>query len=152
MKFTLRPAHHADTVWLEDLRRLAYQELFTATWGGWDEARHKRHFAACLQRGNLSIITANGEAVGMIQMFEDDHDLEIGEIQLLPAFQNCGIGRQVLRNIISTAHEQGKNVVLSLGLKNEGAYRLYISLGFQEIRRSETHIHMSIFPSKHAYL
>jgi predicted GNAT family acetyltransferase len=33
--------------------------------------------------------------------------------------------------------------LLLLGLKNEGAYRLYKSLGFRESGRSDTHIHMS---------
>ena len=79
----------------------------------------------------------------MIQAFHGPGSVEVGEIQVLPRFQNQGIGRRVLQEIIGAAHKLGKPVSLSLGLRNEAAYRLYSSLRFQETGRSDTHIHMS---------
>ena len=37
MQYRLIPAAPQDEAWLEALRRSVYQELFQATWGGWDE-------------------------------------------------------------------------------------------------------------------
>lgn len=45
MAYQLVLAVREDEAWLEQLRRAVYQELFLATWGGWDEARHLRHCA-----------------------------------------------------------------------------------------------------------
>ena len=143
MRYSLKRARRTDEAWLDGLRRAAYQDLFNATWGSWDEARHSRHFAESLQRGHISIIEADGVPIGMIQTFDGADAVEVGEIQILPHFQNHGIGRQVLLDVIDAAHKVGKYVLLSLGLKNDGAYRLYTSLGFQETCRSDTHIHMS---------
>ena len=143
MRYSLRSACDSDEAWLEGLRRVVYQDLFKATWGGWDEARHTRHFRESWQRGQISVIEIDGLPVGMIQAFEGANAVEVGEIQVFPSFQNRGIGRQVLRDVIDAAHKLQRSVLLSLGLRNEAAYRLYKSLGFREVSRSDTHIHMS---------
>jgi len=146
MRITLRPAQRTDEAWLEGVRRAAYQDLFKATWGGWDETRHRRHFEESWRRGHISIIESDGVSVGMVQVFDGADTVEVGEIQILPRYQNRGIGRRVLVDVIDAAHKIGKRVLLSLGLKNDGAYRLYGSLGFHELSRSDTHIHMSCVP------
>lgn len=56
VRYRIRDATSSDEVWLEDLRRRAYADLFDATWGGWDEARHSRQFSGSIKRGNISII------------------------------------------------------------------------------------------------
>jgi ribosomal protein S18 acetylase RimI-like enzyme len=105
-----------------------YRELFFATWGGWDEARHLRHCAECWERGEISCIEIDGVRVGMIQLFDQPNVIEIGEIQIQPSYQNRGIGTRLLRDTIS----------LSVALKNERAYRLYERLGFQKVARNDT--------------
>jgi len=93
----LIPASSADKAWLEQLRRDVYQELFRATFGGWDEVRHARQFAECWERGQISIIEVDGNRVGMIQLFEDADAVEVGEIQIDPRHQNKGTGGRVRR-------------------------------------------------------
>ena len=39
-------------------------------WGAWDEARHQRHFAECIELGEINIIELNGERAGIIQIFD----------------------------------------------------------------------------------
>jgi ribosomal protein S18 acetylase RimI-like enzyme len=138
----LIPASIADKAWLEGLRRDVYQELFEATFGGWDEARHARQFAQCWERGCISIIEVDGAGVGMIQLFEKTDAVEVGEIQIMPTRQNRGIGSRILQDIIDRAQKQGKKVILSVGLKNDRAFQLYQRLGFRTVAQSETHNHM----------
>ncbi|PKL79700.1 MAG: hypothetical protein CVV27_01470 [Candidatus Melainabacteria bacterium HGW-Melainabacteria-1] len=142
MQYNLIPATSADEAWLENLRRDVYADLFNATWGAWDEARHARHFAACLERGQIQIIAIAGEPVGMVQIFNDSDALEVGEIQIEPAHQHRGIGTRILMDIVSAAHKAGKAVRLSVGLQNHKALRLYERLGFQLLTQSETHTHL----------
>ena len=118
-------------------------QLFHATFGSWDEVRHARQFRECWERGEISIIEVDGVRVGMIQLFERPNGPEIGEIQILPSHQNLGIGGRVLRDTILQAHAQRSRVLLSVGLKNERAYRLYQRLGFQKVACDDTHNHMS---------
>jgi ribosomal protein S18 acetylase RimI-like enzyme len=148
MEYRLRPAAEADVPWLEQLRRSVYQELFVATFGAWDEARHLRHCAECWARGGISLIEVRGERVGMIQLCEQPAELEIAEIQLLSAQQGHGLGTRLLRAVLAQAHAQGQRVWLSVGLKNERAHQLYRRLGFEDIAASETHFHMACPPAR----
>ena len=138
----LVPASIEDKAWLEHLRRDVYQELFRATFGGWDEVRHARQFNECWERGHISIINVDGTCVGMIQLFERPDAVEIGEIQIEPSHQSQGIGSRILKDLIDRAHQQRKKVILSVGLKNDRALQLYQRLGFQKVAQSETHNHM----------
>lgn len=146
MEYRLVSAVPSDNAWLEDLRRTVYQDLFQATWGGWDEARHARHFADCIRRGHVSIIEVDGVRVGMVQLFEEPSSVEVGEIQVQTSYQNRGIGTRVLSDIIANAHRHGKCVRLEVGLKNDKAFRLYERLGFRRVAQSETHHHMECEP------
>jgi ribosomal protein S18 acetylase RimI-like enzyme len=143
INYVLRPATDADKAWLESLRREAYRDLFDATWGGWDEVRHQRHFAEFWEAGSISIVSVDGQSVGVVQLFDSEGAIEIGEIQVLPECQNGGIGTRILSNVLAAAKRKDKRVSLYLGLKNQGAFRLYERLGFEETGRSDTHIFMT---------
>ena len=137
----------SDVDWLDSLRRSVYHDLFHATWGGWDEARHQRHLAECLSRGHISIIEAGGSRVGMIQVFNEPNEVKVGEIQIQPQDQNRGIGTTVLLDIMAMAHSHRKRVSLAVGLKNDKAFRLYRRLGFQLVATTQTHHHMACEPT-----
>jgi ribosomal protein S18 acetylase RimI-like enzyme len=113
-----------------------------ATWGAWDETRHVRQVAECLERGHIQIIDIANERVGMIQIFHRSDALEVAEIQIQPKDQNRGIGSRVLLDTLSKARDKGKIVRLSVALRNEAALRLYERLSFRPVARSETHIHL----------
>src|SRR5262245_50033728 len=140
----LVPASNEDRFWLEQLRRDVYQDLFKATFGGWDEARHTRQFEACWDRGHISIIKINDARVGMIQLFEEPDAVEVGEIQIAPALQSQGIGSRVLKELIARVHMQKKKVVLSVALKNDRALQLYQRLGFRIVSQTETHNNLAL--------
>ena len=121
MLYALRHANDADKAWLDELRRAVYEPLFRATWGGWDEARHQRHFAATWQQGRIQLIEVNGRRIGMIQLRERDDCVEVGEIQILPEDQNKALGTRLLVEVIDRARQQGRDVILSTGLMNSSA-------------------------------
>lgn len=92
MPYRLVPAAPADQSWLEQLRRSVYQDLFIATFGGWDETRHLRHVEECWSRGHIFLIEVDAVRVGMIQLLEPTGGIEIGELHIAPSRQNEGIG------------------------------------------------------------
>ncbi len=146
MPYRLVPATEKDRPWLEELRRAVYQDLFVATWGGWDEARHRRHFATCWERGDICAVEMDGIRVGMIQVFEHTDAVEVGEIQVHPSYQGRGIGTRLLQDTLARAHAQRKKVSLSTGLQNRRAFKLYQRLGFVHVAQTETHYHMESEP------
>ena len=143
MRYRLIDASAADEAWLEGLRRRAYADLFTATWGSWDEERHLRHFAASMKQGHIRIIEVDGMRVGMLQLSRAGETVEVREIQVDPRHQKQGIGASVLLDVIRDASAQGRDVRLSVGLTNTKAIRLYERLGFVSVGQSETHRQMT---------
>ncbi len=129
MIYQLVPASVEDEAWLEQLRRDVYQELFMATFGDWDEARHSRQFSECLNRGGISIIEIDGGRVGMVQLFDQPDAVEVGEIQIQPSYQKRGIGSRVLKEVSARAHEQRKKVLLSAALKERGSLPALSTVG-----------------------
>ena len=148
MLYSLRDAKDSDRAWLDELRRAAYEHLFHLTWGGWDETRHRRQFASSWRRGRIQLIEVNGQPIGMIQLRELDDCVKVGEIQVLPEHQSKGLGTQLLVEVIDRARQQGRDVILSTGLMNSRAHKLFERLGFEETERSDTHIHMRCYTSK----
>ena len=139
MNYELVSATRDDQQWLEQLRRSVYRDLFFATWGDWDEARHLRHCSECWDLGSIFRIEVDGTRVGMIQLFEQPDAIEVGEIQIAPPYQGRGIGSQLLRDTVRKAQTFGKKVVLATGLKNQRAFSFYQRLGFNHVGQTETH-------------
>ncbi|NIP92247.1 MAG: GNAT family N-acetyltransferase [Akkermansiaceae bacterium] len=142
MDYRLIDASPEDEAWLDGLRRRAYEDLFEATWGGWDEARHSRQFSESMRRGHISIIEIGGRRVGMIQLLAHTDAVEVAEIQIDPSHQDRGVGTRVLLDVISDASARGRDVRLSVALTNRKAIKLYERLGFSSVEQSETHCHM----------
>jgi ribosomal protein S18 acetylase RimI-like enzyme len=141
----IRAALH-DRRWLDQLRRSVYRDVFLATFGRWDEARHVRHTRECWDHGFISIIEVDEERVGMIQILDQTDFVEIAELQIQPRHQNHGIGRRILGDVVTQAHKRGKSVKLSVALKNERAYDFYLRCGFQEVAQTETHKQLQCDP------
>jgi ribosomal protein S18 acetylase RimI-like enzyme len=139
VNYRLIAATRDDQQWLEQLRRSVYRDLFLATWGDWDEARHLRHCSECWDLGGIFRIELDGTRIGMVQLFERPNAIEVGEIQIAPSYQGRGIGSQLLRDTVREAQTHGKKVTLTTGLKNHRAFSLYQRLGFDHVGQTETH-------------
>ena len=122
------------------MRRTVYRDRFIATWGGWDEARYRRHFASCWLRGGIELILLAGTRFGILLVESRDGDLGRIEPQIRPSRQAMGWGTHVVRGLQERAVRESRRVVLGTGLHNFGAQRLHMRLGFREKSRSETHV------------
>ena len=146
LRYRLIRAVSRDQRWLDQLRRSVYRELFIAAFGSWDEPRHARHTSECWERGGISLIEADGERVGMIQILDQTGCVEIGELQIQPSHQNRGIGSRILSDVVDQAHKRGKSVKLLVALTNERAYDFYRRCGFQQVAQTETHHQLQCEP------
>ena len=144
MSHQRRAATEADRTWLEDLRRAAYFDLMVETFGSFEEDRHRRHCDECWHQGHIDIVLVDGSPVGMLQLFDDGARIEVGEIQIDPAHQGGGLGSRLLTEVIEHAEASGRELVLSVALKNLRAKALYERLGFRTTGRNDSHHHMQL--------
>lgn len=146
---TLRPATWQDADFLYRLHRAALQNYVEQTYGPWDDQWQQRHFAQHYRPSECRIITLNGQDVGVVRTVEDDAEVCLSVIEILPQFQGGGIGTSVIQSVLDKAHGKGKPVTLQV-FKVNPARRLYSRLGFENVGETDTHYQMRALPPEDA--
>lgn len=122
----VRPLSEADLDAVIDIERLSYSHPWAR--GVFLDCFHPNYRLWALE-DSTSLI---GYAIVSYQ-FDEAHLLNIC---VSPASQRRGLGRRLLRHVVScSAHDGMIAVILEVRASNEQAARLYLSEGFQEIGR-----------------
>lgn len=145
MNFQLRAARVDESDWLYRLKKTAYFELVEHTFGSWDESFQRRYFDQQYSDDRYEIVEVDGKSVGAMAVMEYSDYVFLAEIQLLPEFQNRGIGTAVISDLLSKAKNIGKPVHVQL-LKGNRVVSLYQRLGFSVYEETKTHYKMKHFP------
>jgi len=136
-----RLANSDDFNFLYQLKKKALKEYISKTWG-WDEEWQKKYFIQNFKPDKIQIITISGEKIGCISVLEENLCYFLSLIELLPEYQNKGIGTQLIKELILKANESNKCVKLHVLKVNTEAQILYKRLGFSIQEESETHLKM----------
>lgn len=125
----LREANAADAEFLLSLAREAYREVLTVQFSGWDEAVHGRRYEEKI--ASLPFFVAELEGVRVAAVSSSLHldHLRVNELVVLPAFQNRGLGSQLLLRVLDQARELDVPVRLHTFRMNRAA-RFYRRHGF----------------------
>lgn len=95
----------------------------------WDEARQRSGFTSIWKPAEIRIVTVNGSDVGWLQIQESPTEVRLLQFFIAPDQQRCGIGTEVLRELLVAWRAAAKPVALTV-LKNNPARRLYERAGF----------------------
>lgn len=139
MRYSLRELLPADFETLFAIHEAAMRHYVEATWGRWDEEFQRDHFRGMLERGMAKVVQVRGEAVGLLELRDAADQVEVLNIELAPVVQRCGLGTEILGDVIGRA---GRRPVALQVLKVNPARRLYERLGFVAAGETATHILM----------
>ncbi|GLX87337.1 hypothetical protein tloyanaT_35900 [Thalassotalea loyana] len=89
------------------------------------------------------IIEYKSHAIGLIKLGRFIDRLHIRQLQILPNFQNKGIGEKVINRVVTRAREINQPVTLNV-LKQNPALRLYQRLGFRVEQETELEFFMKL--------
>lgn len=123
---TLVPATASDAQFTHDTTRANMEDDVRRHWGGWDEAIYWQNYA---RTENLSIVI-DGERIGCVRLVPDGDRLVLEDVQIVPVWQNRGVGRRVLDRLAEMAAERGLVAVRLRCFHDNPAYRLYVRSGF----------------------
>jgi ribosomal protein S18 acetylase RimI-like enzyme len=137
----LRQAQNDDYDFLFSLHVKALRPYIEATWG-WNEKWQEEYFAAKFDPANRQIIQVNGRDVGVFVVEERQDEMYLGLIELLPEYQNKGIGTAIVRGLVDAAGNRGLPLTLHVLKANAPAQRLYRRLGFTVIEEDRQHYKM----------
>ncbi len=90
------------------------------------------HYAAAYPSAQYLVIEADGTAIGQLILWRDDSQLRVIDLAVLPAFRGHGIGRQLVMQLQDQAKDAGLPLQLAVWGWNDGAMRLYRTLGFRQ--------------------
>ena len=131
---TIRSATQDDVGFLTDvvIEATRAQGRFPADF---DEAAYREGFADWTQeqvRGEVpgsttSVVGLDGHDVGRLRVVRTEDDLELGGLQLRPAYQGRGLGGAILRELMAEAEAIGRRFVLSVEKDNPRARAFYES-------------------------
>ncbi len=122
-----------------NLKKESYKRYVEENWGPWDESTQRELFEKFIKtvQEDTWIIQLNGKNIGFYNgLILDDGSYEIGNICIIPEYQEKGIGTQVINDMIQLHSTQDIHIQY---FKQNPVGRLYERLGF--IPDGETQYH-----------
>ena len=107
----------------------------------WNESSQRRTIEQSLIDSGTSIIVVGGSDIGWLQIRETSEELYLGQIYIVPAMQNHGIGTKIVRQLCEKVCQEGKALTLEV-MKNNRARLLYERLGFSTLGSSKYKLNM----------
>ena len=109
----------------------------------WDDNFQREYFNQKWKKAVYQIIEKDHISIGTIWMEygPDQHTLK--EIQILPEFQNRGIGTDLIKSEIMLARKANMPIRLRL-LKDNPSYSLYKRLGFKTYKEDGNYLYMEL--------
>jgi GNAT superfamily N-acetyltransferase len=143
---TVVPATEDEREFSYQVKKAAEGAYIAAIWG-WDEDFQRAFHAKEWQERRPDVILYQGTRVGTIYVREEEGILLIRQFFLLPAYQNRGIGSQLLRRAMALADSQGlvSRVAFLQGNRVESLYRRF---GFRSTTQRDHYCFMERVPAE----
>lgn len=141
----LRPSTPEDVPFLRDLHHRAYRDVVSRQFGVWDEEAQNEWFETALAAAEFSVVECDGQRVGAVAVSVDVECLRLVELQILPEWQNRGLGSTVLEVQMEHARAGRRPIRLRV-LRENRARALYERNGFVVIGQTDTHCLMEWMP------
>ena len=137
----LRQANSNDFNFLYKLKKKTLKEYISKTWG-WDEEWQKQYFSKNFKPDLIKIILKSEIEIGCISIIEEMNYYFLSVIEILPKYQNQGIGTKLMKDLLIKAKRDNKFVFLQVLKTNIKAQNLYNRLGFSIESETGTHLKM----------
>ena len=158
-KVTLRPVTKDDDPFLLELYgSTRADELGQVEWADgqkemfvrWQFDLQRREYDARFPEARYQLILIDGERAGRFWTGEDEEQIRLLDIALLPRFQKRGAGTMLLRELMKEAASAGKLLRHMVFVLNNDAHRFYERLGFVVIEDLGAYKHMEYRAKGHS--
>lgn len=123
------------------IKRNSIKQYVEKIWS-WNEFFQKKTHETNFVASNTKIIGRDQKEVGYLVLKETQSEIFIENLLIEREFQNLGIGKEIMEEIIERANSEKKLIRLQVFKINVRAQKFYKSLGFKEISEMENHIEM----------
>jgi ribosomal protein S18 acetylase RimI-like enzyme len=142
-KITLRPATANDFELAKRIHHTTLREVVDRVWG-WDEAQQDDLFRTTFRPETMQIIQVGAKDAGVLAVETPrPGEVFLANIQILPEYQNRGVGTQLLKGLIDEARRTKTRLTLKV-LRPNPARRLYERLGFSVVAEDDKWFYMRL--------
>lgn len=128
-----RDARDSDFPFLRELRQLTMKALVQQH-RPWIEAEQEQRLRSAM---DCALIIRSGQRdIGLLKVVRRDQHIELLQLQLLPEWQNLGIGSQIILDLQAEAAAAGLPLVLNT-FASSRAIPLFERLGFTHAANTE---------------
>lgn len=145
MKIELTKAKDADKQFLLHLRKSTMADHLKAAGLFLSDNDHMDRVQ--FQFENAFIIVSGNQRLGLLKYLDQEKEMEILQLQILPVHQGKGIGKQVIDFLTLKGEKENKNLRLKV-LKQNPARHLYERNGFTIVDKDDYEFYM-LKPCKH---
>lgn len=139
--YTVRKATGTDREFLYSLHRTTMKTYIDRIWG-WDEDWQQQYFTQHFDPQKVQIIQVKDKDIGVVSVDHENKEIFLRIIEILPSYQNKGIGTSLIKRVMKDAFSTQRPVILQVLKVNPGARALYERLGFCTYGETETHYKM----------
>jgi GNAT superfamily N-acetyltransferase len=130
----------------DELAQAEWEEGQKEMFVRWQFDLQRREYNARFPDAAYSVILVDQQPAGRIWVGEDQDQIRLLDIALLPDFQNRGVGTVLLQRLINYAAQDGKVLRHMVFVLNNNAERFYERLGFKLIEDLGAYKHMEWRP------
>lgn len=141
-----RPATAADYETIFEIHAEAFRRHIELIWGSWDDAWQRSNSLRESSESTTEMLMLDEACVGFVQYLVSSARMTIVNVALRRDWQGRGLGTQLFSELKEQAQGRGVEISLRVFPTNDGAYRFYMRLGFQETSRGPTAIELSWTP------
>lgn len=135
-----------DSTRADELGQVEWEEGQKETFVRWQFDLQRREYHARFPDARHQLILIDGEPAGRFWTGEDEEQIRLLDIALLPQFQKRGAGTILLRGLMKEAASAGKLLRHMVFVLNNDAHRFYERLGFVVIEDLGAYKHMEYRP------
>lgn len=141
--YDLRNAKDNDNDFLYELNKITMMKYVEKIWG-WEENIQQKFFSDKFSIEKYKIIVCDNFDIGAISLSVNDNAIFIEIIEILPKYQNNGVGTEIINQIITDSKSKNYDRVSLQVFKSNPAKKLYDKFGFSTINVTETHYVMEL--------
>ncbi len=132
----------------EELDQVVWAEGQREQFIKWQFEMQRREYAQRFPDAEYDIILVDELGAGRVWIGEDEEQIRLLDIAILPEFQNRGVGTLLLERLIDEARPAGKPLRHMVFVLNNDAHRFYERLGFVIIEDLGAYKHMEWRPNQ----
>jgi GNAT superfamily N-acetyltransferase len=146
MRHVVRPATENDYEFAFQTKKAALGPHIMARWGWNDEYQRSVHHQRWHEKPWF-IVQLGDKPIGTMSLLEEATSVRFGEFYLMPEYQGCGIGTELLADVLIRCDQSRQEVRLEY-LKWNPVGSLYKRHGFTIVSENDIHYHLVRKPAR----